>query len=57
MRMNKVIFSVGETNKKVWCKPVIKVVELDPTDIIATSDGTIKPSLQSMEEEDWYIEN
>lgn len=55
--MNKVIFSVGETNKKVWCKPVIKVVELDSTDIIATSDGTIKPSLQSMEEEDWYIEN
>lgn len=53
--MNKENISVGDTNKKAWCKPVIRVVELETVEILAGS--TKNASLQSMDEDDWFIED
>ena len=47
--MNKETIFVGSTDKKVWCKPVVKVVELDAADIIATSGDLT----ESYDEEDY----
>lgn len=54
--MNKELVSVCDTNKKAWCKPVARAVELETAEILAASQRTTRTSLQSMDEEDWYIE-
>lgn len=53
--MKKDIITVGDANKKAWCKPVAKEVELEAAEILAASQK--KASLQSMDEEDWFIED
>lgn len=55
MKMKKEFISVGDTNKKAWCKPVARAVELEAAEILAASQKNA--SLQSMDEEDWFIED
>ena len=54
--MNKELVSVCDANKRAWCKPVARAVELETAEILAASQRTTRTSLQSMDEEDWYIE-